>query len=115
MIDGYGVGDVGSAVLRDRQHLSQDGMVVVFASVDTTARLILTAPEIISRGFVYVPESEDLLYDARKAAAEEIQNGLSQRKPDIETIKERVRREVAKCLSSRTGRNPMVIPVIIDL
>ena len=115
LIDGYGVGDVGSAVLRDRQHLSQDGMVVVFASVDTTARLILTAPEIISRGFVYVPESEDLLYDARKAAAEEIQNGLSQRKPDIETIKERVRREVAKCLSSRTGRNPMVIPVIIDL
>ena len=114
LIDGYGVGDVGSAVLRDRQHLSQDGMVVVFASVDTTARLI-TAPEIISRGFVYVPESEDLLYDARKAAAEEIQNGLSQRKPDIETIKERVRREVAKCLSSRTGRNPMVIPVIIDL
>ena len=115
LIDGYGVGDVGSAVLRDRQHLSQDGMVVVFASVDITARLILTAPEIISRGFVYVPESEDLLYDARKAAAEEIQSGLSQRKPDIETIKERVRREVAKCLSSRTGRNPMVIPVIIDL
>lgn len=115
LIDGYGVGDVGSAVLRDRQHLSQDGMVVVFASVDITARLILTAPEIISRGFVYVPEPEDLLYDARKAAAEEIQSGLSQRKPDIETIKERVRREVAKCLSSRTGRNPMVIPVIIDL
>lgn len=115
LIDGYGVGDVGSAVLRDRQHLSQDGMVVVFASVDITARLILTAPEIISRGFVYVHESEDLLYDARKAAAEEIQSGLSQRKPDIETIKERVRREVAKCLSSRTGRNPMVIPVIIDL
>lgn len=115
LIDGYGVGDVGRAVLRDRQHLSQDGMVVVFASVDTTARLLLTAPEIISRGFVYVPESEDLLYDAKNAAAEEIQNCLSQRKPDIETMKERVRRVVAKRLSSRTGRDPMVIPVIIDL
>ena len=115
LIDGYGVGDVGRAVLRDRQHLSQDGMVVVFASVDITARLLLTAPEIVSRGFVYVPESEDLLSEARMAAAAEIQNGLSQRKPDIETMKERVRREVAKCLSSKTGRDPMVIPVIIDL
>lgn len=115
LIDGYGVGDVGRAVLRDRQHLSQDGMVVVFASVDITARLLLTAPEIVSRGFVYVPESEELLSEARMAAAAEIQNGLSQRKPDIETMKERVRREVAKCLSSKTGRDPMVIPVIIDL
>ena len=115
LIDGYGVGDVGRAVLRDRQHLSQDGMVVVFASVDVASRLLLTPPEIVSRGFVYVPESEELLYEAKKAAAEEIQNGLSQRKPDIETMKERVRREVAKCLSSRTGRDPMVIPVIIDL
>ena len=115
LIDGYGVGDVGRAVLRDRQHLSQDGMVVVFASVDITARLLLTAPEIVSRGFVYVPESEELLSEARMAAAAEIQNGLSQRKPDIETMKERVRREVGKCLSSKTGRDPMVIPVIIDL
>lgn len=115
LIDGYGVGDVGRAVLRDRQHLSQDGMVVVFASVDITARLLLTAPEIVSRGFVYVPESEELLSEARMAAATEIQNGLSQRKPDIETMKERVRREVGKCLSSKTGRDPMVIPVIIDL
>ena len=57
----------------------------------------------------------DLAEEAVQAAAEEIQNGLSQRKPDIETMKERVRREVAKCLTSRTGRNPMVIPVIIDL
>ena len=114
LIDGYGVGDVGRAVLRDRQHLSQDGM-VVFASVDITARLLLTAPEIVSRGFVYVPESEELLSEARMAAAAEIQNGLSQRKPDIETMKERVRREVGKCLSSKTGRDPMVIPVIIDL
>lgn len=115
LIDGYGVGDVGRAVLRDRQHLSQDGMVVVFASVDITARLLLTAPEIVSRGFVYVPESEELLSEARMAAAAEIQNGLSQRKPDIETMKERVRREVGKCLSSKTGRDPMVIPAIIDL
>lgn len=115
LIDGYGVGDVGRAVLRDRQHLSQDGMVVVFASVDITARLLLTAPEIVSRGFVYVPESEELLSEARMAAAAEIQNGLSQRKPDIETMKERVRREVGKYLSSKTGRDPMVIPVIIDL
>lgn len=115
LIDGYGVGDVGRAVLRDRQHLSQDGMVIVFASVDLEARLMLTSPEIVSRGFVYVPESEELLADARDAASAEIRAGLSQRKADIETMKERVRREVAKCLSARTGRNPMVIPVIIDL
>lgn len=119
LIDGLGVGDVGNAVLRDRKHLSEDGIVIVFASVDLTSHLIITAPEIISKGFVYVPDSEDLIYDAKLAAADELAAAVEPRgrygKADIETVKERVRREVSKVLNARTGRNPIVIPLITEL
>ncbi|MCQ2354738.1 MAG: ribonuclease J [Clostridia bacterium] len=119
LIDGLGVGDIGSAVLRDRKHLSEDGIVIVFASVDLTAHLIITAPEIISKGFVYVPDSEDLIYEAKLAAAEELTNSIERRSKysniDMESLKERVRREVLKVLVSRTGRNPIVIPLITEL
>ena len=119
LIDGLGIGDVGNAVLRDRKHLSEDGIVIVFASVDLTAHLIITAPEIISKGFVYVPDSEDLIYDAKNAAADELAAAVEPRgrygKTDIETVKERVRREVSKVLNARTGRNPIVIPLITEL
>ncbi len=114
LIDGYGVGDIGNAVLRDRKHLSEDGIVIVFAAVELTSRLIISPPEIVSKGFVYMPDSEDLIYDAKIVAADVLSDSLEYRrgKPDLETIKEKMRREVAKLLSSRTGRNPIVIPMI---
>ena len=118
LIDGYGIGDVGNAVLRDRKHLSEDGVVIVYASVDLPSRLVLTPPDIISKGFVYMPDSEELIYEAKLAAARELTETVehnTRKKPDIETVKERVRREVAKVLSSQTGRNPIVIPIISEL
>ncbi len=116
LVDGFGVGDVGGAVLRDRLHLSEDGILIVFASVDLSTRCVINPPEIITKGFVYVPDSEDLLYEARKCAAEIICDMLDHsRKPNLEAIKERVRRELAKMLGHETGRNPMIVPFITDL
>ena len=116
LVDGYGVGDVGGAVLRDRLHLSEDGIVIVFASVDLTTRYVINPPEIITKGFVYVPDAEDLLYEAKNRAAEIICDMLDHsKKPNLEAIKEKVRRELAKMLSVETGRNPMIVPFITDL
>ncbi len=116
LVDGFGVGDVGGAVLRDRLHLSEDGILIVFASVDLTARFVVNPPEIITKGFVYVPDSEDLLYEAKMRAAEIISDMLDRsKKPNLEAMKERVRRELSRMLSSETGRNPMIVPFITDL
>ena len=116
LVDGYGVGDVGGAVLRDRLHLSEDGIVIVFASVDLMTKLVINPPEIITKGFVYVPDSEDLLYEAKMRASEIICDMLDRsKKPNLEAIKERVRRELSKMLAVETGRNPMIIPFITDL
>ncbi|MBQ3229138.1 MAG: RNase J family beta-CASP ribonuclease [Clostridia bacterium] len=116
LVDGFGVGDVGGAVLRDRLHLAEDGILIVFASVDLTARFIVNPPEIITKGFVYVPDSEDLLYEAKMRAAEIISDMLDRsKKPNLEAMKERVRRELSRMLSSETGRNPMIVPFITDL
>ena len=118
MIDGLGVGDVGKAVLRDRKHLSEDGIVIVFASVDLDARLVITPPEIISKGFVYLPDAEELINLAKATAADELADAVGsgrRRRQDLETIRERVRRAVLKLLIGKTGRNPIVIPFITDL
>ena len=116
LVDGYGVGDVGGAVLRDRLHLSEDGIVIVFASIDLTTRYVINPPEIITKGFVYVPDSEDLIYEAKMRASEIICDMLDRKgKPNLEAIKERVRRELSRMLMNETGRNPMIIPFITDL
>ncbi len=116
LVDGYGVGDVGGAVLRDRLHLSEDGILIVFASVDLTTRYVINPPEIITKGFVYVPDSEDLLYEAKMRAAEIISDMLERsKKPNLEAMKERVRRELSRMLMNETGRNPMIVPFITDL
>jgi len=116
LIDGFGIGDVGNAVLRDRKHLSEDGMLIVFATVDINSRLIINPPEIVSKGFVYVPDSEELLNEAKNAAADELYDAIMEkRRPNLDTIKERVGSAVLKVLSKQTGRKPMVIPFITDL
>ena len=116
LVDGYGIGDVGGAVLRDRLHLSEDGIVIVFASVDLTTKYVINPPEIVTKGFVYVPDSEDLLYEAKMRAAEIICDMLDRsKKPSLEAIQERVRRELSRMLMNETGRNPMIIPFITDL
>ncbi|MGM9642868.1 MAG: ribonuclease J [Eubacteriales bacterium] len=116
LVDGFGVGDVGGAVLRDRLHLSEDGILIVFASVDLGTRYIINPPEIITKGFVYVPDSEELLNRVKVRTSEILSDMLNYgKKPNLEAIKERIRRELAKMLAQETGRNPMIVPFITDL
>ena len=116
LVDGYGVGDVGNIVLRDRRHLSQDGLIVVVATVDTEARLLLSGPEIISRGFIYVREAEDLMEEARAVAFDSIMSILERReRVDRIKLKRRVTDDLTKFLYSRTHRKPMILPIIMNI
>ena len=116
LVDGYGVGDVGNIVLRDRKHLSQDGLIVVVATVDEESSLVLSGPDIVSRGFVYVRENEALMEEARKQVARTIEKCLRGRQSrDRMHLKNTVRDELSKFLYARTGRKPMVLPVIMNV
>ena len=116
LVDGYGVGDVGNIVLRDRRHLAQDGLIVVVASVDTDAKLLLSGPDIVSRGFVYVRESEELMEEVKQIAADAINRCLD-RKASVDRmeLKTAVKDDLSKYLYSKTKRKPMVLPVIMNL
>ncbi len=114
LVDGNSVGDIGSIVLRDRKHLSEDGLVVIVASVELSARMLLSGPEVVSRGFVYVRESEELMDEVREVAVNTLLEALSARgKIDRIQLKNRVRDEVARFLSAKTKRKPMVLPIIM--
>jgi len=117
LIDGYGVGDVGTSVLRDRKLLSEDGVVIVFASVDLDSRYIMSPPQIMTKGFVYDPNADDLITRAVYAASEELCDALNVKrgKPVLDNVRERVRRAVLKLLVHETGRNPVVIPFITEI
>ena len=116
LVDGYGVGDVGNIVLRDRRHLSQDGLIVVVASIDFDARLLLSGPDVVSRGFVYVRESEELMEDVRQIAAETINRYLDKGDSvDRMALKTSIKEDLTKFLYTKTKRKPMVLPVIMNL
>ena len=115
LVDGSGVGDVGNIVLRDRKHLSQDGLIVVVATVDMHARYVLSGPDIVSRGFVYVRESEDLMEQMRQIAAEAMDKSLSGRDADFYAIKNRVKDDLGKFIFAKTKRRPMILPVIMHV
>ena len=116
LVDGYGVGDVGNIVLRDRRHLAQDGLIVVVASVDTEAGLLLSGPDVVSRGFVYVRESEELMEEVRVIATEAIEKCLeSHGSADRMQLKNCVKDDLSKFLYARTKRKPMVLPVIMNV
>ena len=116
LVDGYGVGDVGNIVLRDRKHLAQDGLIVVVASVDASAGLLISGPDIVSRGFVYVRESEELMDEVRAIAADAIEkcvrNGGA---VDRMHLKNCVKDDLSKFLYAKTKRKPMVLPVIMNV
>ena len=113
LVDGYGVGDVGNIVLRDRKHLSQDGLVIVVASVDMHDRVLLSGPDIVSRGFVYVRESEALFENVRKLALDALFDSLDDPRCDRAQIKQHVKDVISKYLYSQTKRKPMVLPIIM--
>lgn len=116
LIDGYGVGDVGNIVLRDRKLLSQDGLIVVVATVDEHSNLLLSGPDLVSRGFVYVRDNEPLMEEAKKLVQRTLLTALSSgRVSDRMQVKTRVRDELSRFLFQRTGRKPMILPVIMEV
>ncbi len=116
LVDGYGVGDVGNIVLRDRRHLSQDGLIVVVASVDSHSGLLLSGPDIVSRGFVYVRESEELMEEVRQIAADAIERSLLKGgAADRMALKTAVKDDLTKFVYSKTKKKPMVLPIIMNL
>ena len=114
-VDGLGVGDVGSVVLRDRRHLSQDGLVVVVFSVDRATGEVLSGPDIVSRGFVYVKESEQLIAEARQKARSVLEKYRDYEYKDWSVIKSKIREQVSHVLYQRTKRSPMVLPIVMEI
>lgn len=115
LIDGSGIGDIGSVVLRDRKHLSEDGLVVVVVTLDMNGKMILSGPDIVSRGFVYVKESEELMNRARSLAEETLLAAMSKRISDRTQLKTMVKDTLAKFIYKETKRKPMILPIIMDL
>ncbi len=115
LVDGLGVGDVGSVVLRDRRHLSQDGLVVVVFTVDGASGDLLSGPDIVSRGFVYVKESENLISEARMAAREVLNKYRNYDYKDWTVIKSKIRDRVSLVLYQRTKRSPMILPIVMEV
>ena len=114
LVDGYGIGDIGSVVLRDRKILSEDGLVVVVATIDLSGQLIISGPDIVSRGFVYVKEAEELMKEAKRVAEESLERAMS-RRLDWNYIKGEIKDDLAKFIFKETKRKPMILPVIMDV
>ena len=115
MVDGLGVGDVGNIVLRARQHLSQDGLIIVVMSMDSATGEIVAGPDVISRGFVYVRESENLMEDVKKMLREEVRKLEEHGVRDWSTIKSRLKDSLRDYIFAKTKRNPMILPIIMEV
>ena len=115
LVDGSGIGDIGSVVLRDRRHLAEDGLVIVVATVDMRSGYIISGPEIISRGFIYVKESEELLLEARTLALGVIEKNLGKKMTDRNTLKSAMRDEVSRFFFKKTKRRPMVLTMRMEI
>jgi ribonuclease J len=111
-VDGI-VGDVGQGVLRDRRVLAEEGVVVIVATVDVQSRRVLTGPEIITRGWVYAPEADDLLDDAEAHVERALVSALNDGVVDIDALEREVRRAAGKFVNERTKRRPMIVPVVM--
>ena len=114
-VDGYGVGDVGSVVLRDRRHLAQDGMVEVVLSMSGEDGSVVSGPDIITRGFVYVKESEELMEELRRVAVEALERCHRSNTTDWATIKGEIKNDLSGFLYKKTKRSPMILPVIMEV
>ena len=115
LVDGLGVGDVGSIVLRDRQHLSQDGLIVIVLTMDSSTGEVIAGPDVISRGFVYVRESENLMDDVKSVVRHEIKKCEEKGIRDWSTIKTTTRENLRDYIFAKTKRNPMIIPIIMEV
>ena len=115
LVDGTGVGDVGNVVLRDRILLSQDGLIVVSAAVDLMARDIITPPDIYTRGFIYVKESEELMDEMREVALDALERAVYSYTKDLADIRGEVKEALAKFVNKKIKRRPMILPVILEV
>ncbi|MCU9612049.1 ribonuclease J [Caldibacillus lycopersici] len=115
LIDGSGIGDVGNIVLRDRKMLSQDGILIVVVSIKRSEKKIISGPEIISRGFVYVRESEELMGNATKLVKEIVEKNIKSHSFEWSTIKQEMRDQLNYYLYNKTKRRPMIIPIIMEV
>jgi len=116
MVDGLGVGDVGTVVIRDRQHLAEDGMFVIISVINSRTGKVIGNPDIISRGFVYLRESKELLREARRHVKTIIEQATAGKHPINEVnVKNDIRKKIGKFLFIKTERNPMILPVIIEV
>ncbi len=114
-VDGLGVGDVGSIVLRDRKHLGQDGLIIIVASLDVYDGHVISGPDIVSRGFVYVRESEGLLDEVRKLALDILEDRARNNIHEWGAIKNSIKDEVSKLIGQRTRRSPMILPILQEV
>lgn len=115
MIDGLGIGDVGNVVLRDRKHLAQDGMVTVVVTIDTSTFNILSGPDIITRGFVYVKEAGDLLNEATEVVKAELDKCMEKKITEWSVIKSNIKYSLGGFLYNKTGRRPIILPIIMEI
>lgn len=115
LVDGLGVGDVGNIVLRDRQHLSQDGLIVIVMAMDSTTGEIVSGPDVVSRGFVYVRESENLMDEVKRVIREEVRNCEEHHIREWAVIKSNLKETLRDYIFERTKRNPMILPIILEV
>lgn len=115
LVDGIGVGDVGSIVLRDRKHLGEDGLIVLVATLDSSDKHVIAGPDIVSRGFVYVRESEHLMEEARRVSLRVLEECADSKMRDWSMMKTKVRDELYKLFHNRTRRNPVILPIIMEI
>lgn len=115
LVDGLGVGDVGNVVLRDRKHLAEDGLIIVVATISKDTKSLMSQPDVISRGFVYVKEAENLIDGIRYIAQDSISECLSKRNCDWALLKAALRSSVSRYIYEKTERNPMILPIIEEI
>lgn len=115
LVDGLGVGDVGNVVLRDRQHLAEDGIMIVVMALESHSDQLISGPDIVSRGFVYVRESDELLDEARLLVEEAVQNCLDRGKTDWGKLKSTVKDVLSDFVWKKTKRRPMILPIIMEV
>lgn len=115
LVDGLGVGDVGNIVLRDRQHLSENGLLIVVITLEKYTNQILSGPDIVSRGFVYVRESENLMDEAREVVSDALEKCLSKNTTDWGRMKTEIKDSLSDYLWKKTKRNPMILPIIMEV
>ena len=115
MVDGLGVGDVGNVVLRDRKHLSEDGLVIIVATVDSKTGKVLAGPDLVSRGFVYVRENESLMDGAQSIVENALDRCVDEHVRDWNSVKTRVREALSSYIYRRTKRSPMILPILMEV